>query len=219
MRKTLLNLAAAAALVAVSAGAQAGTLANAATGTAVIYTFGAPGPITWVEGQADLVAGLGSTAVYGTLTGVSADAVLVDSHTEPFTVAAQANDLTILVTDGGSGFLLQVGGAYDYGSVQLHSWGNGASAVLGTPVSGTVAVAATQPVFFGNGSDPLSIFVGNGQYGGAILLDSGTWTGSVTLYGLQLAAVPEPASWAMFAAGAAGLAGWMARRRKAAVTA
>jgi|GEM_PF-5564847 len=215
MRKTLLNVTAAAALLAVTTVSQAGTLANSG-GSAVIYTFGAPGPIHWVAGQVENLAGAGGTAVFGVLTGVTVSATLIDNPVAPGSDTAQANDLMLLVQDIGSVFQLQIGGTdpLPYSTLQQHAWANGNSAALNTPVSGFVAVTNTHPFLFGDPITGLTLLVGNGS-----AADNGTWTGSITLHGLQLAPVPEPATWAMFAAGAAGLVGWMGRRRKAAVTA
>jgi MYXO-CTERM domain-containing protein len=135
----------------------------------------------------------------GTLTGVSVNAVL-DASTS-FTYA---DDLCVYVDPlplSGGG-LLQVGGFSDLGAAQRASWGNGASSAPGTTVVDTVAVDPI--VFSGSVTDP-AIWLGNG-YGATGT--SGTWTGSITLIGVN--AVPAPGAAALL-----GLAGLVARRRKA----
>ncbi len=222
MRKTLLNLAAAAAVVAGTAGAQAGTLVNAPTGTAVIYTFAA---VDWDPSGswADVAVSFGdsSTWVVGSLTSVRADVSLTGSSGS---VPALANDLAVVVQDATFSYLIQVGGGWDSGvdASQRYAWTGGASSVIGTSLAEKVDLIPIPPSstylhFAGDGTDGYSILVGNGQADPGVA----SWAGSVTLYGLQLVAapVPEPASWAMFAAGAVGLVGWLGRRRKAAVTA
>ena len=77
------------------------------------------------------------------------------------------------------------------------------------------SVTLTTPLTF-SGVASTVIWLGNG-YGDTTA--AGTWTGTVTLIGLSnTAPVPEPQSWALFAAGAAGLAGWMGRRRRPAAS-
>ncbi|MGA1266655.1 MAG: hypothetical protein ACO32J_05700 [Phycisphaerales bacterium] len=135
----------------------------------------------------------------GTLTGVSVNAVL-DASTS-FTYA---DDLCVYVDPlplSGGG-LLQVGGFSNLGAAQRVFWGNGASSAPGTTVVDTVAVNPI--VFSGSVTDP-AIWLGNG-YGASGT--SGTWTGSITLIGVN--AVPAPGAAALL-----GLAGLVARRRKA----
>ncbi len=205
MRKTLLNLAAAAAMVAVSAGAQAGeTFANS-SGTTVTYSFTG---IQWGSGGFSYPATLVSNSLVGLLTSVDVEAKLVDVG------PAKTNDLTILVQDN-LGTPLQVGGSdpVPYSTLQNYQWSGDSSSTQDKLVTGSASMDPLQPLDFGIPANMLTIAVGNGS-----AADQGTWTGSITFHGLQLAPVPEPATWAMFAAGAVGLVGWMGRRRKAAVT-
>jgi hypothetical protein len=140
----------------------------------------------------------------GTLTSVAVNATLTAS-----TAATFANDLTIYVAPGlVTGGLLQVGGFSSLSAVERRSWTNGNSGTVGTVVNSTITLN-TPLSFTGTAADQL-ILLGNG-YGAAGT--SGTWTGTVTLN--FASAVPEPSSWALFAAGAVGMAGFVARRRKA----
>ena len=210
MRKTLLNLAAAAAMVAVSAGAQADSLQNAPGGGAVIYTFSA---VDWdtsgFSANSVISYADSKTWVVGDLAKVEANVTLIASSGDP----AQVNDLSVLVSGPSA---LQVGGGYDFGAppAQRYGWAGGTSTTAGDSLNETVNLSSPYLHFAGDGSDLYSIVVGNGQAGSGVA----SWSGSITLYGLQLAPVPEPATWAMFAAGAVGLVGWMGRRRKAVVT-
>ncbi|MFM1829792.1 MAG: hypothetical protein RLZZ558_132 [Planctomycetota bacterium] len=135
----------------------------------------------------------------GTLTGVSVNAVLDAS-----TAFTYADDLCVYVDalPLSTGGLLQVGGFSNLSAVQKVTWATGASSAPGTTVVDTVAVNPI--VFSGSASDP-AIWLGNG-YGAAGT--SGTWTGSITLIGVN--AVPAPGAAALL-----GLAGLVARRRKA----
>lgn len=139
----------------------------------------------------------------GSLVSVSVNATLDASTNYTY-----ADDLTVYVDPLplSTGGLVQIGGFSDLSASQRYTWANGASSAPGTTVIDTVTL--TTPIMFnGNASDP-TIWLGNG-YGDATA--SGTWTGSLTMV---FAPVPEPSSWAMFAAGAVGLAGFMARRRR-----
>jgi hypothetical protein len=210
MRKTTLNLAMLATLAAfttlVHADAKIVQGAFSATPTATGITYNFTG-ITFTGFEFAQVTGLGADTVYGTLTSVSVDATLDASGFYTY-----ADDLTIYVTPLplAAGGLLQVGGFSDTGAAERHSWANGGSSAPGTTVIDTVAL--TTPITFAGAASDVTIWLGNGWGSG----DASTWTGSITLTGLSLTPlpVPEPASWALFAAGAAGLAGWVGRRRR-----
>jgi MYXO-CTERM domain-containing protein len=153
---------------------------------------------TWAGFQfTDLSAALGGFT--GTLTGVSVNATLNAS-----TAYTYADDLCVYVDvlPLSTGGLLQVGGFSNLSAAQRVFWGNGGSSSPGTTVVDTVAVNPI--VFSGSVSDP-AIWLGNG-YGASGT--SGTWTGSITLIGVN--AVPAPGAAALL-----GLAGLVARRRKA----
>jgi hypothetical protein len=181
-----------------------GSFSSTVTATGITYNFTGA---TWAGFYFSQITGLGADTVYGSLTSVSVDATLDASGYYTW-----ASDLTIYVTPAGlaGGGLLQVGGYSDTGATEQHSWANGDASAPGTTVIDTVALN-TPITFSGDTTDP-RIWLGNGFASG----DASTWTGSITLTGLSLTPlpVPEPASWALLAAGAAGLAGWMGRRRQ-----
>jgi len=143
----------------------------------------------------------------GTLTNVSVDATLDASEDETY-----ADDLAIYVKAGAlaTGGLLQVGGFSDLGASERYGWANGGSPAVGTTVIDSYLLV-TPLTFAGTAADPL-IWLGNG-YGAAGT--QGTWTGSITLTGLNVAAVvPEPSSWALMALGGLGMVAWVGRRRR-----
>ena len=133
----------------------------------------------------------------GTLTGVSVQATLTAS-----TFFTYADDLCVYVdvlplsTQG----LVQVGGYSDLGAQQRYFWPNGASADIGTAVSGQAMFATGVNM----GTPNLAVWVGNG-YGASGT--SGTWSGTITLHGVS--AVPAPGAIALLA-----LAGFVGRRRR-----
>jgi hypothetical protein len=186
-----------------------GSFTSVVTDIGITYNFTG---ITYAGFYFSQLTGLGADTVYGTLTSVSIDATLDASGYYTW-----ANDLTIYVTPAGlaGGGLLQVGGFSDTGATEQHIWANGADSAPGTMVVDTVAL--TTPISFAGAAGDPRIWLGNGFASGT----ESTWTGSITLTGLSLTPlpVPEPASWALFAAGAAGLAGWMGRRRRQALAA
>jgi hypothetical protein len=143
----------------------------------------------------------------GTLTSVSIDAVLDASVNFTY-----ANDLTIFVKElpltelGGE--LLQVCGFSSLGAAERHICVNGESPAPGTPTNVNYTLI-TSLAFLGDGSDP-GVFLGNGY---SPSNSNGTWSGSVTLNGI--APIPEPSTTLMLALGGLGLAGWVARRRRA----
>jgi hypothetical protein len=209
LRKNALNLAMLSTLAAFTTVVHAeiaavqGSFSAAATTDSVTISFTS---MTWIGFSFSQIGGGVATPVFGTLTGVSVDATL-----EASAGFAYADDLTIYVDvlPLSTGGLLQVGGFSNLSAAERHSWANGASSSPGTTVIDTVTLTA--PLTFAGATNPV-IWLGNG-YGGTG--SSGTWSGSVTLIGLSTSApVPEPQSWALFAAGAAGLVGWMGRRRR-----
>jgi MYXO-CTERM domain-containing protein len=135
----------------------------------------------------------------GTLTGVSVNATLNASTNYTY-----ADDLCVYVDvlPLSSGGLLQVGGFSNLSAAQKVVWGVGGSSTPGTTLVATKAVNAIN--FTGTSADAV-IWLGNG-YGASGT--AGTWTGSLTLIGVN--AVPAPGAAALL-----GLAGLVARRRKA----
>lgn len=135
----------------------------------------------------------------GTLTGVSVNATLNAS-----TAYTYADDLCVYVDvlPLSTGGLLQVGGFSNLSAAQRVAWGTGGSSAPGTTLVATKAVNAIN--FTGTSADAV-IWLGNG-YGASGT--AGTWTGSLTLIGVN--AVPAPGAAALL-----GLAGLVARRRKA----
>jgi hypothetical protein len=210
MRKTSLNLAMLATLAAFTTVVHAdtkavqGSFSSTVTDTGIVYNFTGA---TWAGFFFSQLTGSGADTVYGTLTSVSVDATLDASGYYTW-----ASDLTIYVTPLplAAGGLLQVGGYSDTGATEQHSWANGDASAPGTTVIDTVAL--NTPITFTGSPSDVTIWLGNGYGSG----DASTWTGSITLTGLSLTPlpVPEPANWALFAAGAVGLAGWMGRRRR-----
>lgn len=174
------------------------------TATGVTFNFTS---LTLAGFEFSQLAGDLAGPIYGTLTAVSVDATLDASVDYTY-----GDDLTVYVDPLplSSGGLLQVGGFSNLGAAERHAWRNGASSAPGTTVVDSWDLT-TPLTFSGAVSDP-AIWLGNG-YGASGT--EGTWTGSITLVGLSLSApVPEPQSWAMFAAGGLGLMAWLARRRR-----
>lgn len=184
-----------------------GTFTAVSTPDSLTFTFTAQ---TWGGFGFSQLGGGSAAPVYGTLTGVSVNATLDASVNLTY-----ADDLTIYVDvlPLSVGGLLQVGGFSGLSAAERHFWANGNGSAPGTTVIDTVTL--TTPLTF-SGVASTVIWLGNG-YGDTTA--AGTWTGTVTLIGLSnTAPVPEPQSWALFAAGAAGLAGWMGRRRRPAAS-
>jgi hypothetical protein len=209
LRKNVLNLAMMSTLAAFTTVVHAditvapGAFTTSVTTDSVTLSFTSA---TWAGFSFSQIGGGVAGPVFGTLTGVSVDATL-----EASAGYAYADDLTIYVDvlPLSTGGLLQVGGFSSLSAAERHSWANGASSSPGTTVIDTVTL--TTPLTFTGATNPV-IWLGNG-YGASG--SSGTWSGSITLIGLSTTApVPEPESWALFAVGAAGLVGWMSRRRR-----
>lgn len=177
-----------------------------ATVTPTSVTFNFTG-LTLAGFQFQQLAGDLAGPIFGTLTSVSVNATLDASVAYTY-----GDDLALYVVNGAlaSGGLLQIGGFSDLGASERHAWATGGSSAPGTTVVDTVTLG-TPITFTGGASDP-RIWLGNG-YGSSST--EGTWTGSITLTGLSATApVPEPSSLAMMLGGL-GLAGFVARRRRA----
>ncbi len=216
MRKTALNLAMLATLAAFTTVVHADTRAVQASFKSVVTDIGITYSFTGLALDGTFAVALstaGLDAVYGTLTSVSIDASLDATDGSTY-----ASDLTLLVqVEGADEPLLQIGGTLSFGTLtgaaEQQHWGNGDSSSPGTTVIDTVTLG-TPLSFSGTAADP-DILLVNGWF------DAATWSGTITLNGLSTTPlpVPEPASWAMFAAGAMGLVGWMGRRRRRAAEA
>ena len=214
MRKTVLNLAMLSTLavfttvVRADVAAARGVFTLVETPSSLTFTFSG---LSLGGFEFSQLVGPSAGFSFGTLTAVSVNATL-DASVD-FTYA---DDLTIYVDPAPlhSGGLLQIGGFTSLGANEKHFWANGGSSAPGTTVIDTV-VLTTPITFNGSAANPV-IWLGNG-YG--VSTANGTWTGSVSLTGLSVTPVPEPASLALFGAGAAGLVGWMGRRRRQAAAA
>jgi hypothetical protein len=201
MRKTLVTLAALCALgTATTPATAAGGLTASTTATGITVSFAS---LVLQGFQFSQIA----SPVYGTLTGVSINAVL-----EASVDLTYANDLTLYVDvmPLSTGGLLQVGGYSNLVAAERINWANGDNDAIGTPLIDSVTLG-TPLVFTGAASDA-TIWLGNG-YGSNTAF--GTWSGEITLHGLSLTApVPEPSSWALMALGGLGVVAWANRRRK-----
>lgn len=142
--------------------------------------------------------------VVGSLTGASINVTLNSS-----TAYTYCDDLCVYVDIAplSLGGFLQVGGFSNLNAAQRYSWPNGGSSSVGTTAIGSVNFA-TALNFTGDRTVDGSILIGNG-YGAAGT--SGTWTGTVTLRGINIVAIPAPGAVALL--GIAGLA--TGRRRRA----
>ncbi len=132
----------------------------------------------------------------GTLTAITANWVL-DAQAG----TTWAADLSIVAEPS----LLQVGGWSSLGYSEYFLWATGRSTAPGTPTSETYTLNTPLNI------SGVELFIGNGWNSATAW---GTWSGSVTLHGVS--PIPEPSTWALMLAGAAGLVGWVGRRRRAA---
>lgn len=140
--------------------------------------------------------------IVGTLTGASINVTLNSSTSYTY-----ADDLCVYVDVEPleTGGLLQIGGFSNLNAAQRYSWPNGGSSAAGTTSIGSVNLT-TALNFTGNKAVDGTIWIGNG-YGAAGT--AGTWTGTVTLRGVNMVAVPAPGAVALL-----GLAGLAAGRRR-----
>jgi hypothetical protein len=178
-------------------GAVAAAVISATSHAAVVITFSEA-----FIGQQDfkLLDNPGS-ALVGTVTGITMDAVLTQSSSP----SLQARYSMLYFGAPIAGFLATVGSPTNpfpfptWVNPQWYSWADGASGAIGTPL--TARIDFTQP--FGAGSiSSLGIALPNAATGEWMRL-----TGSLTLHGVEL--VPAPGALALL-----GLAGFARSRRR-----
>jgi hypothetical protein len=143
-----------------------------------------------------------------------------NSPTNPVSDAQLWKDFA--VTDNFGTFTLTISGLTAGESYVFDAWswrdGLGSTQnVLYTPVNGTGGVADTAtylsaaPTSLSDYSVNMAL-TANGSGEVSVTISAGTYNGTV-INGFQLSAVPEPATTALFAIGAAGMLGMVRRRR------